>query len=220
MHNSRHIPTRAILLAVLCVLLAQSQAQAYIGPGAGFAVGTTVFAFFVAFLSAVAAIFLWPMRWLFRFFRGRRARARARVKRFVILGLDGMEPTLTDKFLAEGKLPNLAKLAQEAGKPESDLRAELNSLGKSQIEPPQIFPLCWTTAERKKGRGRPLYRILLSDLALWALFEQGEGPLRTRKMKRPTVQVIVEAHSGGMFVCTHEAWELVRTDLNLEDYGL
>ena len=100
-------------MVAILVLLVPNTAQAYIGPGAGFAVGTTVVAFFAAMVSGLAAIFLWPMRWLVRSVRGRRAHAQARVQRVVILGLDGMEPTLAEKYMAEGKLPNLSRLKSE-----------------------------------------------------------------------------------------------------------
>lgn len=39
--------------------------------------------------------------------------ARARIKRAVILGLDGMDHALTEKWLAEGKLPNFQKLREK-----------------------------------------------------------------------------------------------------------
>jgi predicted AlkP superfamily phosphohydrolase/phosphomutase len=104
---------RVVCLAALYVLIAQEPASAYIGPGAGFAVGTTIVAFLVSFLTSLVAIFLWPIRWLLRAIRGRRAHARARVKRFVILGLDGMEPSLAEKYMAEGKMPNLSELKEE-----------------------------------------------------------------------------------------------------------
>jgi len=124
---------KAAVLAAVCFLLAATEAQAYIGPGAGFAVGTTLFAFFAAFLSGLAAIFLWPLRWTIRFFRGRRALARARVKRFVILGLDGMEPTLADKYMAEGKMPNLKKLA------------ETGTYTRLATTAPPLSPVAWST---------------------------------------------------------------------------
>ena len=102
-----------ITLAAICVLTCYDRAQAYIGPGAGFAVGTTLVASFLAFFSVLGAFFLWPVRWLFRFIRGRRAHSRARVKRFVILGLDGMEPSLAETYMAEGRTPNLCKLKEK-----------------------------------------------------------------------------------------------------------
>ncbi|UCF34488.1 MAG: alkaline phosphatase family protein [Phycisphaerales bacterium] len=122
-----------VVLAALLVLVAQSQAQAYIGPGAGFAVGTTVVAFFIAFVSAIGAFFLWPVRWLFRFFRSRKARRRARIKRYVVLGLDGMEPSLAEKYMAEGKLPNLARLMKQG------------TFMRLQTSAPPLSPVAWST---------------------------------------------------------------------------
>ena len=92
------------------MLVVPETAHAYIGPGAGFAVGTMLGTLFFAFLSALGAIFLWPFRWVIRTLRRRRAHAKARIKRLVILGLDGLEPTLVERFMAEGKLPNFARL--------------------------------------------------------------------------------------------------------------
>ena len=39
----------------------------------------------------------------------------ARVKKLIFLGLDGLDPGLTERFLAEGKLPNLARLREQGG---------------------------------------------------------------------------------------------------------
>ncbi len=112
----RNAPTgrNLVCLAALCVFLGlmPQTAAAYIGPGAGFAVGTTLVTLFVAFFSTLAALLVWPFRWLVRFVRQRRAHARARVKRVVVLGLDGLDPTLTEQYMAAGKLPNFARLKQ------------------------------------------------------------------------------------------------------------
>ena len=93
-------------------LLMPEPALAYIGPGAGFAIGTTLATLFLAFFSALGALFLWPFRWAVRLVRRRRAHAQARVRRFVILGLDGLEPTLVERFMSEGKLPNFERLKE------------------------------------------------------------------------------------------------------------
>ncbi len=122
-----------ILLTGAFVLCDAPTAQAYIGPGAGFAVGSSLVAFFLAFLSGAAAIVLWPTRWLFRFLRGRHAMARARTKRFVILGLDGMEPTLAEKYMAEGKMPNLSKLKR---------KGTFTRLGTTA---PPLSPVAWSS---------------------------------------------------------------------------
>lgn len=92
----------------------QDQAQlAYIGPGAGLALAGTFLAIFAAMISALLAVLFWPFRWVWRATRGRRARKRAKVRRVVILGLDGLDPLLVDQFLAEGLLPNLDRLRRD-----------------------------------------------------------------------------------------------------------
>lgn len=86
---------------------------AYIGPGAGFVVASSFLAILLAFLSAVAVLLTWPIRYLVRSIKGRKAYAKCRIKKLVILGLDGLEPSLAEKFMAEGKLPHLSKLKDQ-----------------------------------------------------------------------------------------------------------
>jgi predicted AlkP superfamily phosphohydrolase/phosphomutase len=42
--------------------------------------------------------------------RGKRALAKSRTEKVIIVGFDGMDPELTDKFMARGLLPNLSRL--------------------------------------------------------------------------------------------------------------
>src|SRR5262245_3328997 len=107
-------------LCALLVLAAPSPALAYIGPGAGFALAGSFFAVLLAFLSAFLLLLTWPVRLVWRTLAlgwntllGRRRGGRARVKRVVILGLDGLDHGLTQKMLDEGKLPHLAALRDE-----------------------------------------------------------------------------------------------------------
>jgi predicted AlkP superfamily phosphohydrolase/phosphomutase len=99
-----------VLVAVLLLLIATPPAQAYVGPGAGFAAISSFLTLFLASIQAVFAFLTWPIRQFFRFLRRRRAYRRAKTKRVVILGFDGMDPELTERFIKEGKLPNLARL--------------------------------------------------------------------------------------------------------------
>ena len=89
------------------------EAQAYIGPGAGFAVAGSFLAVFSAMLAGVLAVFFWPIRYLIHHVRHRRAFRRSRIKRCVILGLDGMDPKLAEKWMDEGKLPTLDRLRKQ-----------------------------------------------------------------------------------------------------------
>ena len=113
--NTRRSNTRfrvVLPFAAIVLLLTAAPAQAYIGPGAGFAVLSSALVIVGAMASATVMLFTWPIRWCVRAYKGRKAHARARVKRVVILGLDGMEPSLAEKFMAEGKMPNLARLKE------------------------------------------------------------------------------------------------------------
>ena len=88
-------------------------AHAYAGPGAGFAVLSSFWTLFIAFLYSLYALLTWPLRYLWRVVRGRNAYGKAQFKRAIILGFDGMDPELADRFMGEGLLPNLAKLRQD-----------------------------------------------------------------------------------------------------------
>src|SRR5579885_841698 len=79
------------------VLLAPSAAYAYIGPGAGFALAGSFLAVFAAFCSALLMAITWPIRLITRSLFGWKALRRSRVKRVVILGLDGLDHGLTTK---------------------------------------------------------------------------------------------------------------------------
>src|SRR5438132_13590702 len=100
-----------LLLTAVWLLLVPSQADAYIGPGAGFALAGSVFAVFVAVCSAVLLALTWPLRLAARAVFGRRALAHSRFRRVVILGLDGLDYGLTKQMLDAGRLPHLAALA-------------------------------------------------------------------------------------------------------------
>jgi predicted AlkP superfamily phosphohydrolase/phosphomutase len=127
--------------ALLCFFL-PSTAQAYIGPGAGFAVAGSFLVMFTALISAVAALLTWPIRYIIRAIRGRKAFARARCKRFVVLGLDGLDPKLAEKFMQEGKLPNLAKLKEQG------------TFNKLLSTVPPISPVAWSSFQTGSNPGK------------------------------------------------------------------
>lgn len=96
--------------AAVALSAAAAPAYGYVGPGAGFAVLSSLFVVFAATASAMLALATWPMRWVVRRIRSRRALGRSRIERCVVVGLDGMDPDLVDGYLARGMLPNLARM--------------------------------------------------------------------------------------------------------------
>ena len=106
---------------------------AYVGPGAGFAFLSSFLVLFLTFFMAVFSFLAWPFRFLWRVVRGRRAYKTSPVDRLVILGLDGLEPTLAEKYMAEGKLPNLAALKKEG------------AYARLRTTTPAISPVAWSS---------------------------------------------------------------------------
>ncbi len=106
----RVLATGLVLTAVLAA--ACTDAQAYVGPGAGFAFLTSFAVLFLTIFVAIGTILIWPIRFLFLRAK-RRGMKEAMVDRVVVIGFDGMDPALTRRFMDAGKLPNLAKLAEE-----------------------------------------------------------------------------------------------------------
>jgi len=110
----RNLTPRGVFVTALALglslWLGAAPAAAYIGPGAGFAVASTgvllVTVFFV-----VGILLILPFRLLIRAMRGKKTKPL--IKRLIIVGYDGQDPKITDKFMKEGKLPNFEKLAKQ-----------------------------------------------------------------------------------------------------------
>ncbi len=86
--------------------------MAYVGPGAGFVFITSFLALFVTGVLAFFSLLLWPFRTAWRLIR-QAGHAKPRVRRLIVVGLDGQDPGLTDRFMEEGRLPNFKRLAEE-----------------------------------------------------------------------------------------------------------
>src|SRR3990170_3971817 len=90
---------RAVLgaVAVGLVLATPAVAEAYVGPGAGFVLLSSFFAFLTTVVVAMLSLLVWPFRKLWRLLR-RPRHGRPSIRRLVIVGLDGQDPTLTERY--------------------------------------------------------------------------------------------------------------------------
>ena len=134
----RSVPLADALLrwaAILTVLIAlsPSDAQAYIGPGAGFAFAGSLLLMVAAVGLALLSILLWPITTLYKLIRVGNPFKHASASRVVIVGLDGMDPGIASRFMLEGKLPNLKKLAD---------KGVFRPLNTSN---PSMSPVAWST---------------------------------------------------------------------------
>lgn len=141
-----------LLLAIFALLIDPCRADAYIGPGAGFAVGGSFLAIFAAVFSAFAMFLSWPIRLLWRVMFRKRPPQKPQFRRVVVLGLDGLDYGVTTKLLAEGKLPNLAKL---------QARGCFRALGSTL---PPISPVAWSTFQTGTNPGKHnIFDFLVPD---------------------------------------------------------
>ncbi len=141
MRSPRALPPILIAAAMLSVWL-PSPALAYIGPGAGFALAGSFLAICGALLSALSMLLFWPIRRLARLILRRRPPGKARFKRVVVLGLDGLDHKLTERLLGEGKLPHLAALREQG-----DFKSLASTL-------PPISPVAWSTFQTGVNPGK------------------------------------------------------------------
>ncbi len=118
---------RTLLLVALGLQLA------YIGPGAGFAVLGSFLSALAGLLLGTVSLLLWPFRMLGLVVRRRRGFRPARIRKLIFLGLDGLDPRLTERFMDEGKLPNLARLRQEG------------AYRRLRTTCPALSPVAWST---------------------------------------------------------------------------
>ena len=129
----------AALLAVAAVRLFAPHSGgphallSYIGPGAGFA-------FLGSFLSILAGFFLtlfsfvaWPFRLAWKALRRKRGYRNARIRKLIFVGLDGLDPRLTERYMQEGCLPNLSKLRSQGG------------YRRLRTTFPALSPVAWST---------------------------------------------------------------------------
>lgn len=107
--------------------------QAYIGPGAGFAFLSSFLVLFLTFLVALFSLIAWPFRLILRLIKGKRAFRGGLARRVIVIGLDGFDPELAEKFMAEGLLPNLSKLKKQG------------SYQRLRTTTPAISPVAWSS---------------------------------------------------------------------------
>jgi predicted AlkP superfamily phosphohydrolase/phosphomutase len=108
----RAMPCLTLALSLGLLLVTAAPASAYIGPGAGFALMSSAFVLVTTLFVVVATILAWPFRAVWRLMTLPK-RPRASIRRLIVVGLDGQDPKLTDRFMKEGRLPNFSALAAE-----------------------------------------------------------------------------------------------------------
>jgi predicted AlkP superfamily phosphohydrolase/phosphomutase len=165
--------------ALAAAVLYPSTAHAYVGPGAGFAVVGSLAVVFITFFLAFGSLISWPFRALRRSIKARRLRGPSQIRRAIVLGLDGLDPVLTRRFMEDGKLPNFAKLKEQGS---------FTALGTAC---PSMSPVAWSTfatgvdASRHNifdflGRDEKTYMPILSSTRI-------TNPIRSLRLGKYTI---------------------------------
>lgn len=140
-------------LLFLCLVVTAAPLFSYVGPGAGFAFVGSFFFIFVAFFLAFFNLLTFPVRAAIKFFKRIKTLRRAKYKRVVVVGFDGMDYNLMNRFMKEGKrFPHFEKLAK------TGTFAPLWS-----TEPP-ISPVAWSTFSTGVNPGKHnIFDFLTTD---------------------------------------------------------
>jgi len=137
---------------------------AYIGPGAGFAFLGSFLTLLLGILAGFASLLIWPFRMLLR---GRRS-----TKKLVFLGFDGLDPRLTERLMAEGKLPNFSRLKEQGG------------YRRLRTTFPALSPVAWSTfATGVNPAKHNIFDFLNRDLRTYA------PELSSAKVTRSSVEM-------------------------------
>ncbi len=133
-------------------IAALNVAPAYIGPGAGFALGGSFLFALAGIALAVLAVLLWPARVVIRALSGKGRRKGAKARRVIVLGLDGLDPGLARRWMDEGQLPNLDQLRRDG---------TYRPLGTTW---PAMSPVGWSTfATGVDASGHNIFDFLTRD---------------------------------------------------------
>jgi predicted AlkP superfamily phosphohydrolase/phosphomutase len=167
MREAKHLRARSLfplVLAALCLWVTFSGGPhssaingAYIGPGAGFAFIGSFLTLVIAFAASVLSLLLWPFRLLWLAVRRKGRFGNTQIKKAIFLGLDGLDPKLTERWMAEGKLPNLSRLREQG------------SYHRLRTTFPALSPVAWSTFATGVNPARHnIFDFLNRDLRTYA----------------------------------------------------
>src|SRR5437867_5872663 len=155
----------------------------------------------------VFSLLLMPFRLLWRTIR-RKKRLKPWVKRLIVVGLDGQDPQITERFMKEGKLPNFAKLA------------EMGCYRRLRTTFPSLSPTAWssfaTGTDPAKhnifdflGRDTRTYLPVLSSAHIGDV----ERFLKVGKyripLKKPELRLLRKSKPSWTILGEHEIWSTV-----------
>ena len=198
---------RILVITSALTALSPGVAEAYIGPGAGFAFLTSFLVLFTTILLAFLSLLIWPFRTAWRMIT-RRKRPIPRIKRLIIVGFDGQDPKLTDRFLKQDKLPNFKALANKG------------CYRKLRTTFPSVSPVAWSSFSTGShparhnifdflDRDRRTYLPVLSSTHIGKLERSLKlGPYRV-PLHKPEIRLLRKSKPFWTILGEHNIWSTV-----------
>lgn len=196
-----------LALATFALLAYPHAAEAYVGPGAGFAFISSFLVLFSTILAIFASLLIWPFRTLWRAVT-RRTKVAPKIRRFIVIGFDGQDPQLTDRFIAEGKLPNFKKLA------------DMGCYKPLKTTFPSISPVAWSSFSTGThparhniydflDRDRRTYLPVLSSTKIGSVDRfLNLGPFRI-PLEKPELRLLRKSKPFWSVLGEHNIWSTV-----------
>ena len=104
------------------------------------------------FVLALSTMLLWPFTYAWKRIRVGNPFKRAKYKRIIVFGIDGMDPVLAQRYIQEGHLPHFKKLAEQG---------VFRPLDTSH---PSMSPVAWSTfSTGVDASGHGIYDFLTRD---------------------------------------------------------
>lgn len=127
------IPWNYLFFIFFLLFFKPETCHAYIGPGAGFAFISSFLILIIAFLLALLTTVSWPIRAAILFFKRKEIRRNSKVKRVIVIGFDGLDPTLCGEYIARDILPNFSRLSNKG------------CFRRLKTSTPAISPVAWSS---------------------------------------------------------------------------
>ncbi|KAA3607201.1 MAG: nucleotide pyrophosphatase [Planctomycetota bacterium] len=120
------------LATVLAWMTSPDPLAAYIGPGAGVAFVSGGLVLVGSLFLAIGVLLIYPAKMAIRLVTGA-GRIKGDTKRLVVVGFDGMDPELAQRWMDDGRLPNFKALAEEG------------CFKSLQTSYPSMSPVAWSS---------------------------------------------------------------------------
>ena len=197
----------ALLLLISGLLFLPGTAEAYIGPGAGFALLSSFLVLFTTIVLATLSLLIWPFRALWRLAR-RRTRPEPWIKRLIVVGFDGQDPKLTRRFIREGRLPNFEKLQR------------MGCYRELRTTYPSLSPVAWSSFATGTNPGRHnifdflnrdrrTYVPLLSSAHIGSVEKSLKiGPYRI-PLRKPEFRLLRRSKPFWTILGEHDIWSTI-----------